>query len=60
MLISPFSEISNHDSPNVPGSKLLVFGMGHPTFNDGNPHDEYITPNYVDFPIPYCMEIMGV
>ena len=35
-------------------------GDGHPTFNR-NPYNGYINPYYwVEFPIPYYMEIMGV
>ena len=43
-----------------PGSKLLVLGMViQPLI--GNPYNGYINPYYwVDFPIPYYMEIMGV
>ena len=43
-----------------PGSKLLVLGMViQPLI--GNPYNGYINPYYwVEFPIPYYMEIMGV
>ena len=40
--------------------KSRYIGDGHPTFNR-NPYNGYINPYYwVDFPIPYYMEIMGV
>ena len=40
--------------------KSRNIGDGHPTFNR-NPYNGYINPYYwVEFPIPYYMEIMGV
>ena len=44
------------------GRSTQCIGDGRPpTFNDGNPYNEYINPYYwVDEFIPYYMEIMGV
>ena len=40
--------------------KSRYIGDGHPTFNR-NPYNGYINPYYwVDSPIPYYMEIMGL
>ena len=40
--------------------KSRYISDGHPTFNR-NPYNGYINPYYwVEFPIPYYMEIMGV
>ena len=40
--------------------KSRYIGDGHPTFNR-NPYNWYIKPYYwVEIPIPYYMEIMGV
>ena len=42
------------------GQKSRFFGDGHTTFNR-NPYNGYIKPYcWVEFPIPYYMEIMGV
>ena len=47
-------------SLHVPGSKLLILGMAIPPLI-GNPYNGYIIPYYwVEFPIPYHRETMGV
>ena len=54
----------NHQNKRYePGSKLLVLGINssHLYRESGNPYNGYINPYYwVEFPIPYYMEIMGV
>ena len=47
---------------HVPWSRLSRFdGDGKPPTFNRNPYNWYIKPYYwVEFPIPYCMEIMGV
>ena len=55
-----FSDFHGFAVSYVPGSKLVVLGMGDLPPLIGNPYNGYINPYYwVDEFIPYYMEING-